>query len=74
MPGRSRTSFKKRQKELLRVEKQREKAAKRLARKPGSLDAQTPEPEDPTTVDGTESREDSSEDVTEGKAPSAPVT
>lgn len=33
MPTRSRTSFQKKQKELLRLEKQREKAAKRLARK-----------------------------------------
>ena len=33
MPFRSRTSMQKRQKEALRAEKQREKAAKRLARK-----------------------------------------
>jgi hypothetical protein len=33
MPTHSHTSFKKRQKELLRAEKQRDKAAKRLARK-----------------------------------------
>jgi hypothetical protein len=36
MPRRSRTTFKKRQKELLRIERQREKAAKRLARRPAS--------------------------------------
>jgi len=33
MPGRSRTSFQKRQKELMRAEKRRDKEAKRLARK-----------------------------------------
>lgn len=33
MPARSRTSFQKRQKELLRAEKQRDKAARRQARK-----------------------------------------
>ena len=33
MATRSRTSFKKRQKELLRMEKQKEKAAKRIQRK-----------------------------------------
>ena len=33
MSNRSRTTFQKRQKELLRTEKQREKAANRLARK-----------------------------------------
>ena len=33
MASRSRTTFKKRQKELARVEKQRDKAAKRLERK-----------------------------------------
>jgi len=33
MPTRSRTTFKKRQKELARMEKQRDKAAKRMQRK-----------------------------------------
>jgi hypothetical protein len=33
MASRSRTSFQKRQKELLRMERQREKAAKRMERK-----------------------------------------
>lgn len=33
MPARSRTSFQKRQKEIQRAEKQRDKAARRLARK-----------------------------------------
>jgi hypothetical protein len=33
MPARSRTSFQKRQKELMRAEKQRDKAARRQARK-----------------------------------------
>jgi len=35
MAGRSRATFKKRQKELARVEKQRDKAARRLERKAG---------------------------------------
>jgi hypothetical protein len=33
MPGRSHTSFQKRQKELMRAEKRRDKEARRLARK-----------------------------------------
>ena len=35
MAARSRTSYQKRQKELARIEKQRDKAAKRLERKQG---------------------------------------
>lgn len=35
MAGTSRTTFKKRQKEMARVEKQRDKAAKRMAKKDG---------------------------------------
>jgi hypothetical protein len=35
MPAGSRTTFKKRQKEMARVEKQRDKAAKRLEKKDG---------------------------------------
>ena len=42
MPGRSRTTFQKRQKEMARAEKQREKVAKRLQRKEGE---RVPEPE-----------------------------
>ncbi len=37
MATRSRTSFQKRQKEILRMERQREKAARRLERKRGGL-------------------------------------
>jgi len=57
MPSRSRTTFKKRQKELLRVEKQREKAAKRLARRPASSEAGALE-SDIAQVDGVEPRDD----------------
>jgi len=46
MPARSRTSFQKRQKELLRAEKQRDKAAKRLARKLEPKEDGIPEPEE----------------------------
>jgi len=42
MATRSRTTFKKRQKEMARVEKQREKAAKRVERREGE---HAPEPE-----------------------------
>ena len=42
MASRSRTTFKKRQKEMARAEKQREKVAKRLQRKEGD---HIPEPE-----------------------------
>jgi hypothetical protein len=42
MATRSHTTFQKRQKEMARAEKQREKAAKRMQRKEGS---HTPEPE-----------------------------
>ena len=40
MPFRSRTSVQKRQKELLRAEKQREKTAKRLSRKLAAKDGE----------------------------------
>jgi hypothetical protein len=47
MASRSRTTFKKRQKELARMEKQRDKAAKRMQRKTmkqaGGLDALDPD-------------------------------
>jgi hypothetical protein len=39
IPNRSRTSFQKRQKEIARAEKQRDKAAKRLQRKLARQDA-----------------------------------
>ncbi len=42
MASRSHTTFKKRQKELARVEKQRDKVAKRMQRKEGE---RAPEPE-----------------------------
>jgi hypothetical protein len=45
MATRTRTSFQKRQKELARVEKQRDKAAKRLQRK-----LEGPKPEEPEDV------------------------
>jgi len=57
MPSRSRTTFKKRQKELLRLEKQREKAAKRLARRPGSRETGVVEP-DVKQVAGAGARDD----------------
>ena len=51
MPARSRTSFQKRQKELMRAEKQRDKAARRQARKlapkeTGDVDVEVLPPED----------------------------
>jgi hypothetical protein len=49
MATRTRTSFQKRQKELARVEKQRDKAAKRLQRK---LEGPKPEEPDDVLMDG----------------------
>ncbi|HYW43548.1 MAG TPA: hypothetical protein VE959_11875 [Bryobacteraceae bacterium] len=43
MPTRSRTTFQKRQKELLRMEKQREKAARRQQRKLGVKETGDPD-------------------------------
>lgn len=43
MAGRSSTTLKKRQKEMARAEKQREKFAKRLEKKKGDLGGQTDE-------------------------------
>lgn len=43
MASRSHTTFKKRQKELARVEKQRDKAAKRMQRKEGERTPEQPE-------------------------------
>lgn len=48
MASRSRTTFKKRQKELARLEKQREKAARRKQRK---LEKQSPETDSPESED-----------------------
>ena len=50
-------TFKKRQKELLRVEKQREKAAKRLARRPALKETGALE-SDIEQLDGAEPRDD----------------
>jgi hypothetical protein len=54
MATRSRTSFQKRQKEIARAEKQRDKLAKRAARK---LEPRTPE-EELRVLDGTERVDD----------------
>ncbi|MGH9718998.1 MAG: hypothetical protein ACRD8O_02210 [Bryobacteraceae bacterium] len=45
MATRSRTTFKKRQKEMARAEKQREKTAKRMQRKDGEDGDRAPGPE-----------------------------
>lgn len=70
MATRSRTSFQKRQKEIARAEKQRDKLAKRAARK---LAPRTPE-EELRVLDGTEGLEDfegdgPDEDGAEGDGP-----
>ena len=52
MPTRSRTTFQKRQKELLRMEKQREKAARRMQRKLEPKDTGDPDAVDIVPVDG----------------------
>jgi len=45
-------TFKKRQKEMLRLEKQREKTARRLAKKRGTLhDPTIPDPDDENNID-----------------------
>jgi len=62
MATRSRTSFQKRQKEIARAEKQRDKLAKRAARK---LAPRTPE-EELRVLDGTEPLEDFFGDEPEG--------
>jgi len=59
MSNRSRTTFQKRQKELLRTEKQREKAAKRLARKLAPKDTPAVDSEVGTADgEGSEPRDD----------------
>jgi hypothetical protein len=55
MATRTRTSFQKRQKELARVEKQRDKAAKRMQRK---LEGPKPEEPDDLLMDGSVAVED----------------
>jgi hypothetical protein len=69
MAMRSRTTYKKRQKELARQEKQRDKVARRLQRK---LEKNSPEGGDGLTEDGDDAldREDA-EDALEPVAPSA---
>ena len=56
MASRSRTTFKKRQKELARMEKQRDKAAKRMQRKAEKLAGGVPGADDELTVDAESSR------------------
>jgi hypothetical protein len=51
MPTRSRTTFKKRQKEMARMEKQRDKAAKRVGRQKEGTPGAGPEIADPDTLD-----------------------
>lgn len=46
MAGRSNTTLKKRQKEMARAEKARDKAAKRIERKKGEINTGEPDPED----------------------------
>lgn len=48
---RTRTSFQKRQKEIARMEKQRDKAAKRLQRKLGEKNPEPEEESDPTATE-----------------------
>jgi hypothetical protein len=58
MASRSRTTFKKRQKELARMEKQRDKAAKRMQRKTmkqaGGLPGMDGDPLDAVELEGSE--------------------
>jgi hypothetical protein len=70
MATRSRTSFQKRQKEIARAEKQRDKLAKRAARK---LEPRTPE-EELRVLDGTERVDDFDEFGVEGEESEAPET
>jgi hypothetical protein len=62
MAGRSRTSFQKRQKEIARMEKQRDKAAKRAQRK---LAATQPQAEENPELDETNSGSDEPSDTGE---------
>jgi hypothetical protein len=69
LPSRSCTTFKKRQKELLRIEKQREKAARRLARRSASEETSALE-SDVEHVDEVEPRDDDPAISKSGNAPS----
>jgi hypothetical protein len=69
MAMRSRTTFKKRQKELARQEKQRDKVARRLQRK---LEKNSPEGGDGLAEDGDDALDsEGAEDALEPVAPSA---
>lgn len=57
MAGRSRTSFQKRQKEIARMEKQRDKAAKRAQRRLAA--AQPQDEENPAIIEETETAQGS---------------
>jgi hypothetical protein len=65
MATRTRTSFQKRQKELARVEKQRDKAAKRAQRK---LEGPKPEEPDDMLMDGSVAVEDADGDGPPGES------
>jgi hypothetical protein len=69
MATRTRTSFQKRQKELARVEKQRDKAAKRLQRK---LEGPKPEEPDDMLMDGRVMEGGTEGSVEEGGPPGEP--
>jgi len=66
MATRTRTSFQKRQKELARVEKQRDKAAKRAQRK---LEGPKPEEPDDMLMDGSVAVDDADSDGPHGDGP-----
>lgn len=64
MASRPHTTYKKRQKELARMEKQRDKAAKRIARK---LEKGTGERDEDGPLDGAESPLDGTESIYDGE-------
>jgi hypothetical protein len=68
MAMRSRTTFKKRQKELARQEKQRDKAAKRLQRK---IDKNSPDSGEESPEDGEDVLEGEGEDALEEVTPAS---
>lgn len=73
MPTRSRTTFKKRQKELARMEKQRDKAARRMQRKLEPSAGMVIEAFDPTegldTDDASDEPSDAAETTPESSSP-----
>jgi hypothetical protein len=69
MAGRSNTTLKKRQKEMARAEKQREKFAKRLEKKKGDLGEQTDDVALEEGVEATPVAEAASPAVPEPNAP-----